>query len=125
MDRIDQHILMLLQKDARQSTADIADKVGLSPSPCARRIKRLEEEGVIANYRASLSKDKVGVGMTVFVEVSLSNHQASSIDDFEQAVQDMEEVVSCTLCLVLMITFWKSSVMIWPGTKPLHVKSSA
>ena len=95
MDRIDQHILMLLQKDARQSTADIADKVGLSPSPCARRIKRLEEEGVIASYRASLSKDKVGVGMTVFVEVSLSNHQASSIDDFEQAVQDMEEVVSC------------------------------
>ncbi|PAU36841.1 AsnC family transcriptional regulator [Vibrio coralliilyticus] len=95
MDRIDQHILMLLQKDARQSTADIADKVGLSPSPCARRIKRLEEEGVIDNYRASLSKEKVGVGMTVFVEVSLSNHQASSIDDFEQAVQDMEEVVSC------------------------------
>jgi len=51
MDRIDKHILRLLQQDARQATAEIADKVGLSASPCARRIKRLEEQGIIANYR--------------------------------------------------------------------------
>ncbi|WP_157607841.1 Lrp/AsnC family transcriptional regulator, partial [Vibrio sp. 16] len=56
MDRIDKHILSLLQKDARLSTADIADRVGLSASPCARRIKKLEEEGVIAGYQAKLSK---------------------------------------------------------------------
>ncbi len=80
MDRIDKHILRLLQQDARQATAEIADKVGLSASPCARRIKRLEELGIIANYRASLNKDLIGVGMTVFVEVSLNNHQAASID---------------------------------------------
>ncbi|EGA71262.1 transcriptional regulator [Vibrio sinaloensis DSM 21326] len=95
MDRIDRHILSLLQKDARQSTADIADKVGLSASPCARRIKKLEEDGVIAGYQAKLSKQKVGVGMTVFVEVSLNNHQASSIDAFELAVLNMEQVTSC------------------------------
>ncbi|NOI13593.1 Lrp/AsnC family transcriptional regulator [Vibrio hepatarius] len=95
MDRIDRHILSLLQKDARQSTADIADKVGLSPSPCARRIKKLEDDGVIAGYQAKLNKKKVGVGMTVFVEVSLNNHQASSIEAFELAIQEMEEVTSC------------------------------
>tara|TARA_Y100001956_G_C4124346_1_gene189226 strand:- start:1138 stop:1593 length:456 start_codon:yes stop_codon:yes gene_type:complete len=95
MDRIDRHILSLLQKDARQSTADIADKVGLSASPCARRIKKLEEDGIIAGYQAKLDKKSVGVGMTVFVEVSLNNHQASSIDAFEQAVLEMEEVTSC------------------------------
>lgn len=95
MDRIDRHILSLLQKDARQSTADVADKVGLSASPCARRIKKLEEDGVIAGYQAKLSKQKVGVGMTVFVEVSLNNHQASSIDAFELAVLNMEQVTSC------------------------------
>lgn len=95
MDNIDKHILSLLQQDARQSTADIADKVGLSASPCARRIKRLEESGIIAHYRASLNKELIGVGMTVFVEVSLNNHQASSIDEFEFAVREMDEVISC------------------------------
>ncbi|WP_159737124.1 Lrp/AsnC family transcriptional regulator [Vibrio atypicus] len=95
MDRIDRHILSLLQKDARQSTADIADKVGLSASPCARRIKKLEDDGVISGYRATLNKQEVGIGMTVFVEVSLNNHQANSIEAFEQAVLDMEEVTNC------------------------------
>ncbi|WP_159653145.1 Lrp/AsnC family transcriptional regulator [Vibrio atypicus] len=95
MDRIDRHILSLLQKDARQSTADIADKVGLSASPCARRIKKLEDDGIISGYRATLNKQEVGIGMTVFVEVSLNNHQANSIEAFEQAVLDMEEVTNC------------------------------
>ncbi|KHT51907.1 Lrp/AsnC family transcriptional regulator [Vibrio sinaloensis] len=95
MDRIDKHILSLLQKDARLSTADIADRVGLSASPCARRIKKLEEEGVIAGYQAKLSKPAIGVGMTVFVEVSLNNHQAASIDAFEQAILEMGEVTNC------------------------------
>lgn len=95
MDRVDKQILALLQQDARQSIADIADKVGLSASPCARRIKRLEEVGVIGNYRASLNKKQIGIAMTVFVEVSLNNHQADSIDDFEHAIVLMDEVISC------------------------------
>ena len=95
MDRIDRHLLRLIQQHGRLSTAELADMVGLSASPCARRLKRLEECGVIDGYRACLNKSKIGVGMTVFVEVSLNNHQASSIDDFEQAVMAMEEVISC------------------------------
>ncbi|MFA0648424.1 Lrp/AsnC family transcriptional regulator, partial [Vibrio cyclitrophicus] len=60
MDRIDRHLLELLQKDGRLTTAELADEVGLSASPCARRIKRLEEKGIIDGYRVSLSREQVG-----------------------------------------------------------------
>ncbi|MFH4677409.1 AsnC family transcriptional regulator [Vibrio sp. T9] len=95
MDKIDRQLINLIQKDATLTTAELADKVGLSASPCARRIKRLEQEGVISGYRAIVSRDAVGIAMTVFVEVSLNNHQASSIDEFEHAVVEMDEVISC------------------------------
>ncbi|ELA7831594.1 Lrp/AsnC family transcriptional regulator [Vibrio sp. Vb2535] len=95
MDKIDRQLINLMQKDATLTTAELADQVGLSASPCARRIKRLELEGVISGYRAIVSRDTVGIAMTVFVEVSLNNHQASSIDEFEHAVVEMDEVISC------------------------------
>ena len=95
MDRIDKHLLSLLQNDGRLTTSELAEQVGLSASPCARRIKRLEEQGIIDGYRVSLSRKNVGIAMTVFVEVSLNNHQEISIENFESAVVDMEEVISC------------------------------
>ncbi|MDF5637308.1 winged helix-turn-helix transcriptional regulator, partial [Vibrio parahaemolyticus] len=73
MDKIDRQLINLMQKDATLTTAELADQVGLSASPCARRIKRLEQEGVISGYRAIVSRDTVGIAMTVFVEVSLNN----------------------------------------------------
>ncbi|EII3112974.1 Lrp/AsnC family transcriptional regulator, partial [Vibrio parahaemolyticus] len=91
----DRQLLHLIQKDATLTTAELADQVGLSASPCARRLKRLEQEGVISGYRAMISRGAVGIAMTVFVEVSLNNHQASSIDEFETAIVDMDEVISC------------------------------
>ncbi|TPA80760.1 Lrp/AsnC family transcriptional regulator [Vibrio parahaemolyticus] len=95
MDKIDRQLLHLIQKDATLTTVELADQVGLSASPCARRLKRLEQEGVISGYRAMISRGAVGIAMTVFVEVSLNNHQASSIDEFETAIVDMDEVISC------------------------------
>ncbi|EHK0752295.1 Lrp/AsnC family transcriptional regulator [Vibrio parahaemolyticus] len=95
MDKIDRQLLHLIQKDATLTTAELADQVGLSASPCARRLKRLEQEGVISGYRAMISRGAIGIAMTVFVEVSLNNHQASSIDEFETAIVDMDEVISC------------------------------
>ncbi|EMV2053168.1 Lrp/AsnC family transcriptional regulator [Vibrio parahaemolyticus] len=95
MDKVDRQLLHLIQKDATLTTAELADQVGLSASPCARRLKRLEQEGVISGYRAMISRGAVGIAMTVFVEVSLNNHQASSIDEFETAIVDMDEVISC------------------------------
>nr|WP_153189279.1 Lrp/AsnC family transcriptional regulator [Vibrio parahaemolyticus] len=95
VDKIDRQLLHLIQKDATLTTAELADQVGLSASPCARRLKRLEQEGVISGYRAMISRGAIGIAMTVFVEVSLNNHQASSIDEFETAIVDMDEVISC------------------------------
>ncbi|WP_317917240.1 Lrp/AsnC family transcriptional regulator [Vibrio sp. MACH09] len=95
MDKFDQHLLELLQQDGRLSTVELAERVGLSASPCARRLKKLEQQGVIEGYSALLNRQKIGIAMTVFVEVSLSNHQAQSIDKFEAEIVEMKQVVSC------------------------------
>lgn len=94
MDKIDRHILEVLQKEARLSTAELAERIGLSPSPCARRLKRLEDEGYIENYQANVNKTKVGIAMSFFVEVSLNSHQEDSIATFEKALSDMDEVIN-------------------------------
>ena len=79
MDRIDRHILEVLQKNGRLTTAELAERVGLSASPCARRLKRLEDEGFIDDYQAILNRDKLGITMSFFVEIRLNDHQADSI----------------------------------------------
>ncbi len=94
MDKIDRHILEVLQKEARLSTAELSERIGLSPSPCARRLKRLEDEGYIENYQANVNKAKVGITMSFFVEVSLNSHQEESIATFEKALSDMDEVIN-------------------------------
>lgn len=94
MDKIDRHILEVLQKEARLSTAELSERIGLSPSPCARRLKRLEDEGYIENYQANVNKTKVGIAMSFFVEVSLNSHQEDSIATFEKALSDMDEVIN-------------------------------
>ncbi len=94
MDKIDRHILEVLQKEARLSTAELAERIGLSPSPCARRLKRLEDEGYIEYYQANINKAKAGIAMSFFVEVSLNNHQEESIAAFESALSDMNEVIN-------------------------------
>ena len=94
MDKIDRHILEVLQKEARLSTAELAERIGLSPSPCARRLKRLEDESYIESYQANINKAKAGIAMSFFVEVSLNNHQEESIAAFENALSDMDEVIN-------------------------------
>lgn len=94
MNRIDRQILEILQLEGRLSTAELSERVGLSPSPCARRLKRLEDEGYIEDYQANLSKEKIGISMTFFVEVSLSSHQEESIKSFEHALSGIEEVIN-------------------------------
>ncbi len=94
MDRIDRRILEVLQKNGRLTTAELAERVGLSASPCARRLKRLEDEGFIDDYQAILNRDKLGITMSFFVEIRLNDHQADSIAQFEKELSDMEEVVN-------------------------------
>jgi Lrp/AsnC family leucine-responsive transcriptional regulator len=73
-DALDRSIIAELQADARLTNVELAKKIGLSPSPCLRRVKRLQQEGVIEGYRALLSRDRVGLGMTVFVSVKIEGH---------------------------------------------------
>jgi len=97
IDKIDKQILKIMQSKGRLSTAELSEKVGLSPSPCARRLKRLEDEGYIESYHAKLNKDKIGVGLTFFVEVRLNDHQASSIEMFESGITNIEEAINITI----------------------------
>jgi Lrp/AsnC family leucine-responsive transcriptional regulator len=95
MDKIDLQLLDLLQRDGRLSIAELAERVALSPSPCARRVKRLEDEGLISGYRAVLDRKRLALGTTVFVNVRLMHHREDAVHQFEAAMQAMAEVVAC------------------------------
>jgi Lrp/AsnC family transcriptional regulator, leucine-responsive regulatory protein len=95
LDAIDRRIVAALQADGRLSNVDLADQVGLSPSPCLRRVKRLEREGYIEGYRAALRRDRVGLGFSVFVGVKIEGHANERALVFEQAVTAMPEVIAC------------------------------
>ena len=93
MDQIDKQILMQLQHNAAQPVADIARKVGLSVTPCWRRIQRMEETGIIRKRVALLDSKAIGVGMSVFVAVRTDQHNADWLQNFAGMVADMPEVV--------------------------------
>ncbi len=95
LDAIDRRIIAALQADGRLTNVELADKVGLSASPCLRRVKRLEQEGYIESYRASLGRDRVGLGLTVFVGVKIEGHADDRADTFQNAMLAMPEIVSC------------------------------
>lgn len=93
MDDVDRAILVALEKDGRISNADLAEQVGLSPSPCLRRVRRLEEAGVIRGYRAVVDPAAVGRGLRVIAGVRLVRHARSEVVAFERAVGRLAEVV--------------------------------
>jgi Lrp/AsnC family transcriptional regulator, leucine-responsive regulatory protein len=97
IDAIDRRIIAELQSDGRLSNVDLADKIGLSPSPCLRRVRRLEQEGYIEGYRAALRRDRVGLRFSVFVGVKIGAHANERAQAFEKAVVEMPEVVACHL----------------------------
>src|SRR5580693_4317820 len=95
LDAIDCRIVAALQEDGRLTNVDLADRVGLSPSPCLRRVKRLERDGYIEAYRAVLRRERVGLGFSVFVGVKIDGHANDKALAFEKAVVAMPEVVAC------------------------------
>ena len=92
LDNVDRRILALLQSDATLSIADVAERVGLSQTPCWKRIKRLEADGVITDRVALLDRAKLGVGTTVFVSVRTSQHDEDWLVQFAQAIRAIPEV---------------------------------
>lgn len=97
LDAIDRRILERLQHDGRLSNADLAEQVGLSSSPCWRRVKALEEAGVIKGYAAQLDAKSIGLSVNVFMSVSLSTQVEKALKDFERAAAERPEVMECYL----------------------------
>jgi Lrp/AsnC family transcriptional regulator, leucine-responsive regulatory protein len=97
LDAIDRKILDHLQVDGRMNLNDLAEKVGLSPSPCLRRVRILERAGVIARYVAVLDQRAVGLPVSVFVSIKLERQREQSLDRFAKAVERWPEVLECYL----------------------------
>jgi len=97
MDTIDARLLSALQRDGRQTVTDLAAAVGLSPTPCARRLARLEAEGVIEGYSARVDQARIGFPVSVFIQVELESQSKDAIDAFERAVRGFDRVMECHL----------------------------
>ncbi len=97
LDRIDRKILSELQKDGRISNVDLSERVGLSPSPCLERVRRLEEQGYILSYYAKLNPEKLGAAMLVYVEITLVKTSVDIFSEFSAAVSNDDDIQECHL----------------------------
>ncbi|SFU17002.1 transcriptional regulator, AsnC family [Mesorhizobium sp. YR577] len=97
LDDVDRRILRELQKDGRIQNTELAELVGLSPSPCLRRVKLLEEAGIIERYVALLNASKIGMGLTVFARIWLTSQDADTVDHFTDEIKRLPQIVECHL----------------------------
>ena len=97
IDGFDRRILEVLQREGRISNQDLAERIGLSPSPCLRRVRALEEGGLIAGYRAILDAGKLGLSLLALIHISMDRHTPERFENFEQRVADLPEVLECLL----------------------------
>ena len=97
IDDIDKQLLRLLQTQARMSITELAERVNLSATPCARRIKRLEDAGIITGYHTQTDAQKLGYPLAVFIAISMDRHTADRFEHFEEKIQSFDEVVSCSI----------------------------
>ena len=97
MDRADTAIIVALQQDSSRSIAQLAELAGVSPSACHRRIRALEESGVITGYRAQVDARRLGLKLQAFVEITLTGQNREAMDRFEAAVTDFDDILECHL----------------------------
>lgn len=97
MDALDSRILAALQRDGRQSVTDLAAAIGLSPTPCARRLAKLEADGVIEGYGARIDQARIGFPVSIFIWVELDSQSKDAIDAFDRAVRGFDRVMECHL----------------------------
>jgi len=97
LDRYDRHILEALQQDGRISNQDLADRIGLSPSPCLRRVRALEESGIIAGYHAQLDAKKLGLTLMALIHISMDRHTPARFANFEKKISEIPGVLECLL----------------------------
>lgn len=96
-DEFDRKILQILQTEGRLSNTELAERIGLSPTPCLRRVKALEQAGVIKGYRAMLDPGELGLGLTVLVGIKVDGHRDENARAIQEALLAMPEVISCHL----------------------------
>jgi Lrp/AsnC family leucine-responsive transcriptional regulator len=97
LDRYDRQILEILQRDGRISNQDLADRIGLSPSPCLRRVRTLEEAGLITGYRALLDAKKLGLSLMALIGISMDQHTPERFANLESAIAEIPEILECLL----------------------------
>ncbi len=97
LDRYDRQILAILQEDGRISNQDLADRIGLSPSPCLRRVRALEEAGFVLGYRALVDPKALGLTLMALIHISMDQHTPERFESFEAAVREIPEVLECLL----------------------------
>lgn len=95
LDKIDRKILEILQNNGRITNAQLSKEIGLSPAPTLERVKKLENSGIIKSYHAKLDMEKIGLGVSTFVHVSLKGHNKENIDVFIKEINQIEEVIEC------------------------------
>ncbi len=95
MDAVDRKIIRELQVNARLTNNDLAERINLSPSPCLRRVRTLEQKGVITGYTAMIDQEKYGLAINAFVLIKLEKHSEPLINEFETCIQDIDEVMEC------------------------------
>jgi Lrp/AsnC family leucine-responsive transcriptional regulator len=97
LDRTDRRILIAMQKNARISNLELADAIGLSPTPCSRRVKRLEESGIIRGHVTLLDQAKMGLKLTAYIGISMDRHTPDRFEAFETQVSQYPEVMECSV----------------------------
>ena len=97
LDNYDKRILEVLQQEGRISNQELADRIGLSPSPCLRRVRALEQAGIIAGYRAMLDARRLGLNLIAFVSISMDRHTPERFENFDAQINAMPEVLECSL----------------------------
>ncbi|GAB3923773.1 MULTISPECIES: Lrp/AsnC family transcriptional regulator [Larkinella] len=95
LDQIDRKVLEILQTNAKITNAQLSKEIGLSPAPTLERVKKLETSGIIQSYHAQLNRDRVGLGVTTFVQVSLVGHKKMVTESFVNAVKNIPEIIEC------------------------------
>ena len=97
LDRIDRKILAAMQRNGRISNLELAELVGLSPTPCSRRVKRLEESGLISAHVTLLDQSMLGLKLTAYIGISMDRHTPDRFESFEARVQEFPEVMECSV----------------------------
>ena len=97
LDSVDRQILTILQTDSSLTNVQLSERVGLSPTPCLRRVRRLEKEGYINRYRAEVERSKLGYSIMAFVQITLNTQVESALEVVEQAVRERPEIINCYL----------------------------